>query len=288
MDHTSSSNNQMYQIQIGDSELNFLSIEIPDPIVTGKQILDAAGARPTDEHIAIAMMPDGSLETLRQNERFDLRGRGAEKVLVFKTDKLMRFIIDGRDFEWGAPSIGGRVLKILAGVNSETHDVYQEMRKSEDLLIRNEDLVNLSESGLERFFTAIAQTTEGLSNFLPPRDASYLEGKGIIFEEASESGQVGIILKQLPLTEGKYSATSVDVLVLLPSGYPDIPPDMFYCLPWLKLEPNGIYPRAASVEHRFQDKIWQRWSRHNNNWRPGVDGLHTMLKRIELALAEAE
>jgi hypothetical protein len=33
---------------------------------------------------------------------------------------------------------------------------------------------------------------------------------------------------------------------------------------------------------------WQRWSRHNNSWRPGVDGLHTMIKRIEHALAKAK
>jgi hypothetical protein len=288
MEQLNESHDQKYQILIGDAELNFHPIEISDPIVTGRQILDTAGARPADEHIAIAILPDGTLETLRQDERFDLRGRGAEKVLIFKTADIFRLIIDGRDFEWGAPFISGHVLKTLAGVDSVTHDVYQEMRKSEDLLIRDEDLVDLSQPGLEKFFTAVAQTTEGLSKFLPPRDAVYLEGRGIMYEEASDTGQVGIILKDLPLPEGKYLATTVNVLIMLPPGYPDCPPDMFYCLPWLKLLPNGNDPRAASVEQSFHGFIWQRWSRHNNEWRPGIDGLHTMIKRVELALLEAE
>ncbi|ACX87199.1 conserved hypothetical protein [Pectobacterium parmentieri WPP163] len=288
MNQSTSSHEEMFQVLIGDAELNYRAIEIPDPIVTGRQLLETAKARPVDEHYAIAILPDGALESLRQDERFDLRGRGAEKVLIFKTAEVLRFILDGRDCVWGATHISGRVLKTLAGVDTNTHDVYQEMRKSEDLLIRNEDLIDISQPGLEKFFTAIAQTTEGLSTFLPPKDSAYLEGRGIAYAEISEAGQVGVVLKALALQEGKFSANSVDVLVLLPPGYPDCPPDMFYCLPWLKLLPNGNDPRAASVQQTFNGQIWQRWSRHNNEWRPGVDGLHTMLKRIELALAEAE
>lgn len=287
MNHSTGLSEQAYSILIGDAELNFRSITIPDPIVTGRQILEAANVRPTDEHIAVAWLSDGALETLREDERFDLREKGAEKVILFKAADLYRFILDGRDFVWGATTISGSVLKKLAGVESTTHDVYQEMRKSEDMLIRDEDMVDISRPGLERFFTAIAQTTEGLSSFLPRRDAAYLESRNIIFEECSESGQSGVILKGVQLPVGKFTSDVVDVLIMLPAGYPDCPPDMFYCTPWLKLLANGTDPRAANVTHAFAGQNWQRWSRHNNEWRPGVDGLHTMVKRIELALAEA-
>lgn len=276
-----------FQILIGDAELNYRQIEIPDPIVTGRQILEAAGARPVDEHLAIAVLEDGALETLRQEELFDLRAKGAEKVLVFKTDRSFRFKVDDRDREWGPAMISGRVLKTLAGVDPATHDVYQEIRGGEDLLIRNADLVDLSKSGVEKFFTAIAQTTEGLSIFLPPRDVEYLAGRGIAYEDGSQPGQAGVVLKGIPVPDGKFEVASVDILILLPPGYPDSPPDMFYCMPWLKLRSAGRYPRAADQPHPFRGESWQRWSRHNNAWRPGVDGIHTMVKRIELALAEA-
>jgi len=287
MNHSTGLTEHAYAILIGDAELNFRSITIPDPIVTGRQILEAANARPTDEHIAVAWLSDGALETLSEDERFDLRGKGAEKVILFKAAELYRFILDGRDFEWGATTISGSVLKKLAGVESTTHDVYQEMRKSEDMLIRDGDMVDISRPGLERFFTAIAQTTEGLSALLPRRDVAYLESRNITFEECSESGQSGVILIGVPLPAGKFTSDVADVLIMLPAGYPDSPPDMFYCTPWLKLRASGTDPRAANVTHAFAGKTWQRWSRHNNEWRPGVDGLHTMVKRIELALVEA-
>ncbi len=76
-------------------------------------------------------------------------------------------------------------------------------------------------------------------------------------------------------------------MILLPPGYPDCAPDMFYCLPWLNLAATGGEPRATQVRQMFQGRSWQRWSRHNHEWRPGVDGLHTMVKRVERALAEA-
>jgi hypothetical protein len=276
-----------FQILIGDAELNFRQIEIPDPIVTGRQILEAAGARPVDEHLAIAILQDGALETLRKEELFDLRAKGAEKVLVFRTDRSYRFKVDDREREYGTNVVSGRTLKILAGVDPATHDVYQEIRGGEDLLIRNADLVDLAKPGVEKFFTAIAQTTEGLSIFLPPRDVEYLAGRGISYEDGSQPGQAGLVLKGIPVPDGKFDAASVDILILLPPGYPDCPPDMFYCMPWLKLRPAGRYPRAADQPHPFRGESWQRWSRHNNAWRPGVDGIHTMVKRIELALAEA-
>lgn len=100
MNHSTHPPSPHFEILIGNAELEFRRISIPDPIVTGRQILEAAGARPVDEHLAIALLPDGALETLRQEELFDLRAKGAEKVLVFRTDRSFRFKIDDRESEW--------------------------------------------------------------------------------------------------------------------------------------------------------------------------------------------
>jgi hypothetical protein len=77
------------------------------------------------------------------------------------------------------------------------------------------------------------------------------------------------------------------VLVILPGGYPDAVVDMFHCDPWLRLASTGVYAKAADVSRVFAGRNWQRWSRHNNAWRPGVDGIHTVLGRIDRALREA-
>jgi hypothetical protein len=76
-------------------------------------------------------------------------------------------------------------------------------------------------------------------------------------------------------------------LIILPPGYPDAAPDMFYTSPRLTLADTGREPRAANVTHDFAGRAWQRWSRHSNSWRPGIDGLQTMIARVRRALEEA-
>ena len=124
-------------------------------------------------------------------------------------------------------------------------------------------------------------------SFLPSADREYFESKGIAFEEIQDGKLKGVILRKRTLPDGKFDATEVDVLVLLPPGYPDVPPDMFYIFPWIKLLSNNRYPKAADRPLKFGHENWQRWSRHNSEWRPGVDGIWTMLKRIEHAIKEA-
>lgn len=124
-------------------------------------------------------------------------------------------------------------------------------------------------------------------SFLPARDREYLESKGIEYEEQEEAGHKGVILKARPLPAGRFDSDKADILILLPSGYPDAAPNMFYLLPWVKLTNGGRYPRKADKPFQFNGQSWQRWSRHNKEWRPGADGIWTMLKRVEFALQEA-
>ena len=107
------------------------------------------------------------------------------------------------------------------------------------------------------------------------------------FDVVEGGGQRGVILRGFALPEGKFTVASTDVLILLPPGYPDAPPDMFYCLPWLTLAATRQEPRATQARLAFNGQTWQRWSRHNSEWRPGIDGLHTMVKRAERAFAKA-
>lgn len=122
---------------------------------------------------------------------------------------------------------------------------------------------------------------------LPMKCRRYLTERGIMFDEIEENGQKAVLLRSFSLPQGRFDTTAANILIFLPSGYPDTPPDMFYALPWLRLISSNKYPKAADNPITFNGQIWQRWSRHNNAWRPGIDGIWTMLKRIETALQEA-
>lgn len=121
---------------------------------------------------------------------------------------------------------------------------------------------------------------------LPLRDRQYLAQRNLHYEEI-EKPERAIVLRSFNLPPNRFDAGNADVLILLPSAYPDCAPDMFYSLPWLRLAATRNYPRAADVAHSFDGQSWQRWSRHSDAWRPGVDGIWTMVKRVEAALAEA-
>lgn len=150
-----------YRVQIGNEKLEFHPAVIDDPVPTGLQILEAAGARPADEHLVFQVLKSGLLEELRPDETTDLRAKGIEKFLVFHSDRSFRFELDGRVFEWGATLISGMTLKNLAAVDPATYGVWLEVRGADDRPIGDTEMVDLSAVGVEHFFTGIVQTTEG-------------------------------------------------------------------------------------------------------------------------------
>ena len=123
--------------------------------------------------------------------------------------------------------------------------------------------------------------------FLPERDRQYLSDRGLNWGEVMDGVQKGIILQNFCLPVGRFNVPTANILIVLPSGYPDVPPDMFYLMPWLNLTPSGKVPVATEASFVFQAQSWQRWSRHNNQWRPGQDEIWTTLKRVEYALEVA-
>lgn len=259
-----------------------------DPIVTGAQILQKARLFPADDHLLFQELNDGQLEEIRPDESVDLRDHGREQFITFKSDRSFRFVLDGRKFEWGLPFITGLQLKRLAGVDPNSYGAWLSQRVGDDRLIGNKEKVDLQGDGTERFFTGIDTTTEGAGAIvLPPEDREYLQTQDIAFEEVVEGTTRAIVVKGWSLPPARFDAGTADILILLPPAYPDCAPDMFYLTPWVRLAANQRYPNAADQPHAFAGKTWQRWSRHNNAWRPGIDGIWTMLRRIERALEVA-
>jgi Prokaryotic E2 family E len=123
-------------------------------------------------------------------------------------------------------------------------------------------------------------------SFLPSRCRKYLLERGIAFEEV-EGPQKASILRAYPIPTGRFDHNKAGMLIVLPNGYPDVRPDMFFAIPWLKLANVNRYPKAADQPFEFGGQRWQRWSRHNDQWRPGLDGIWTMLRRIDAALEAA-
>lgn len=122
--------------------------------------------------------------------------------------------------------------------------------------------------------------------FLPEFDREYLISKGYQFEEKVDAGRNGLIIRNYELPQGKYNHERSDLLIIIPQGYPDTRPDMWYFFPTILLTPGNRPARQTQATLPFEEKTWQRWSRHYpaNQWRSGIDGIHTYLKKIDTAL----
>ena len=152
----------MSSILIAGEDLQFTPAKDPDVYpLTGEAIAKLAGAEDVKDYIVIQWLQDGQLETLRADEKARSDGGSDQRFIVFRGSTLYLFEIDGRRLTWGAPRIRGDVLKKLLGVDPTQYGVWKESGQGEDKPIDNDKFADLRQDGLEVFFTARQESTEG-------------------------------------------------------------------------------------------------------------------------------
>lgn len=142
-----------YRIRFGLEDLTFRHINVPDPVPTGRQILDSAGLDSRADYLLFALLDSGDFEDIRLDETVDLRGKGAERFIAFKSDRDFKFKLNDRQMAWGYAELSGSILYTLAAPSPE-EGVFLEVRGGEDRLIEPDDRINLDEPGVECFITA--------------------------------------------------------------------------------------------------------------------------------------
>ena len=234
-----------YLIRIGDAGLSFRKARIEDPVPTGRQVLQVAGAHPVEEHMVFQILRNRELEELRLDETTDLRAAKAECFLVFKGATSFRLELDSRVLEWGAPTITGRTLKYLARVNPQGHQVWLELRGKGDQLIEDDESVRLDGEGLERFFTASCQTT---------RDGS-IDHDGTDTEDRQDApSEITIFVNEKPVKLMGEQHTGAEIKQAAIEAGVEIDPDFV-----LKLEcgpdQTEVIPNLRPIEIRCGTRI---------------------------------
>lgn len=109
----------------------------------------------------------------------------------------------------------------------------------------------------------------------------WLTDQGFTYEVSDESGWTNVVLKDYALPVG-FDRESVDLLVRLPPGFPDVPPDMFWVDPQIKVARTQALAPASAHTETHAGRSWQRFSRHLQPgvWRPGVDSLDSWIRSI--------
>ena len=153
----------MSKVLIAGEDLQFTPV--PDPVpepLTGELIAKLAGADAPEDLIVIQWLKDGNLETLRLNEKAQSDGGSDLRFIVFRSSSTYLFEVDNHRFEWGAGRIRGDVIKKLIDVDPVQYGVWQQSNDGEDKPIDNDKFAELQDRGLEVFFTARRESTEGI------------------------------------------------------------------------------------------------------------------------------
>ncbi len=119
-----------------------------------------------------------------------------------------------------------------------------------------------------------------LDSLLPESDREFLAEKEYDYLVVQQAGGTHLFIRNYPFPAA-YAPRVADLLIILPAGYPNANPDMYWTYPDVKLV-SGAWPQAGEAHQVYGDRNWQRWSRHftQSPWRPGVDNLRTYLSAV--------
>jgi Prokaryotic E2 family E len=122
---------------------------------------------------------------------------------------------------------------------------------------------------------------------LPLNDQEFLRESFAGHQLVREGTVVCVIIPAFALGGG-FTAPQADLLLRLPAGYPDVPPDMWWFSPAVQRK-DGRPIAATQVREHHLSRDWQRWSRHlgAGQWRSGIDGLQSYLALVKRELATA-
>lgn len=198
--------------------------------------------------------------------------------------------VDKKPYKVRDPISGNGLYRFLA-IGPE-YDLYLEVRgRRDDVLVPRTDTTFDLKPG-DHLYTAQASLNPGgceallQERPLPTLDYDYLQDKEINYSCELVNGKVHLKIQNYEMPQ-HYTTRFVELLIIIPPGYPNAQLDMFYTSPDVKLL-NGNWPLKADHHENFNGISWQRWSRHlNTGWRVGVDSLKTFLRGIEKEIAKA-
>lgn len=148
-----------YRIHYAQDNLNYRALDLSNPAPLGRQILEAAGAKPVEDFSLFAILPNGDFEEVLLDQPFDLRKRGAERFVGFDTNRIYKLTLDERQLEWGKPAIKGAYLYQLGHV-AKGRAVFLKVQGSEPRLVERSELIDLTAPGIEHFITGPKPVTD--------------------------------------------------------------------------------------------------------------------------------
>ena len=137
------------EFELGNNLLEFRKAFITKENPTGAEFLKAAKIHNAAEHLIFNILPNGTLEEIRPDEKVNLLS-GSRRFLIFKSDRSFRVEIERRIFEWGAQEIVGSVALKLIGADPDHFDLVLQVAGGPDKVIGECESIDLGAAGIEK------------------------------------------------------------------------------------------------------------------------------------------
>ena len=127
--------------------VNDVQLQLVEPLLNGGEILDKAGFQPARDYVLIQLLLPGA-RSVGLDESIDLHQEGTQRFRAFKSDRLFRFTINDKGYEWGVAKITEPELRRIAVEDGDGILVLERDVKAIDLA--PDDIVELGDTGTER------------------------------------------------------------------------------------------------------------------------------------------
>ncbi len=200
-----------FPIQIAGTDLEFRTLDVRDPQLTGDQVLSYADATPRESFVVLQWLEGGDIEELRPDETVDLARDRPTRFIVAETDRLFRLVLNERSISWPRRNIEEAVLRTLG-----------EIAEDERLFVRREDVADepipagghlaLADGGVEVVYARKETWKLNVQNVQIVSAASTIVVRDALVQAGFDPSQGWIIV--LKTSEGKHQVSIDDVVDL--------------------------------------------------------------------------
>lgn len=143
-------NDTVDHIEIAGTDLNFRSFPATDQTPAGLQLARMASFSADDHVYVLQLRNDGELEDVRNVE--SVRLTDGNRFVIAENDRSFRLAVDGDPFDWAMRFITEATLRKLRGIGDDKVILLEKVDEP-DQMLEDDDLIDLNESGVERFKT---------------------------------------------------------------------------------------------------------------------------------------
>ncbi len=127
-------------------KVNDVESSVAGRVLDGRKILAATGFRPVEDHVLIQLLFPGT-RSVGLDEPVDLSRSPRNVFRAFKSDRIFRFTVNDRGYEWGAAEISQRELRAVAVVDPDGTLVLE--REGDTVPLPADGILKLGDAGTE-------------------------------------------------------------------------------------------------------------------------------------------